>query len=147
MDGLSIFIDQTWDKIKNQKELNLPDQRSMVANFRCNELKEEALENVKGPISELKSECDRGLVADFELKCREIIKISTTHYDEFAHQYEQAVYHKIKKELAAAVVQILFLCFDSQLKMQRQKIFEKFDKDLRRSSQKDLVSDSFHQDT
>ena len=25
MDGLSVFIDKTWEKIKSQKELNLPD--------------------------------------------------------------------------------------------------------------------------
>lgn len=25
MDGLSIFIDNTWEKIRTQKELNLPD--------------------------------------------------------------------------------------------------------------------------
>jgi hypothetical protein len=42
MDGLPIFIDKTWEKIKSQKELNLPDQRIMVANLRCNELKEES---------------------------------------------------------------------------------------------------------
>ena len=46
MDGLQIFIDQTWDTIKNQKELNLPDQRQMVANFRCNEIKAECIELV-----------------------------------------------------------------------------------------------------
>jgi hypothetical protein len=25
MDGLTVFIDKTWEKIKTQKELNLPD--------------------------------------------------------------------------------------------------------------------------
>ena len=43
MDGLPLFIDKTWEKIRSQKELNLPDQRIMVAMLRCNELKEEAL--------------------------------------------------------------------------------------------------------
>jgi hypothetical protein len=43
IDGLTYFIDTTWDVIKNQKELNLPDQREMVAQYRCNEIKEEAL--------------------------------------------------------------------------------------------------------
>ena len=46
MDGLSIFIEQTWEKIKTQKELNLPDQRLMVANYRCTEIKEESIELV-----------------------------------------------------------------------------------------------------
>ena len=43
IDGLSVYIDQTWDVIRNQKELNLPDQREMVANYRCNEIKAEAI--------------------------------------------------------------------------------------------------------
>jgi hypothetical protein len=43
MDGLTFFIEQAWDTIRHQKELNLPDQRAMVASYRCNELKEEAV--------------------------------------------------------------------------------------------------------
>lgn len=47
LDGLHVYIDKSWDSIKDQKELNLPDQREMVANYRCIELKEEALEQIK----------------------------------------------------------------------------------------------------
>jgi len=42
MDGMPIFIEKSWSIIRSQKELNLPDQRDMVANYRCNEIKEEA---------------------------------------------------------------------------------------------------------
>lgn len=42
MDGMPIFIERSWAAIRNQKELNLPDQRDMVANYRCNEIKDEA---------------------------------------------------------------------------------------------------------
>ena len=48
IDGLPIFIERSWAIIRNQKELNLPDQRDMVANYRCNEIKEEA-EKLVGP--------------------------------------------------------------------------------------------------
>jgi hypothetical protein len=34
--------------------LNLPDSRIMVANLRCNEMKEEALQKVSGKIDKLK---------------------------------------------------------------------------------------------
>lgn len=44
LDGLHVYIDKSWESIKAQKELNLPDQREMVANYRCIELKEEALD-------------------------------------------------------------------------------------------------------
>jgi hypothetical protein len=46
MDGLSLFVEKMWEKIRTQKELNLPDQRVMVATLRCNELKDEAIEKV-----------------------------------------------------------------------------------------------------
>jgi len=54
MDGLALFIENTWDKIRTQKELNLPDQRVMVASLRCGELKEEALQEVAPKISHLR---------------------------------------------------------------------------------------------
>jgi len=44
IDGLHVYISKSWESIKEQKELNLPDQREMVANYRCIELKEEALD-------------------------------------------------------------------------------------------------------
>lgn len=47
LDGLHVYIDKSWDSIKDQKELNLPDQREMVANYRCIELKEEAYDLIK----------------------------------------------------------------------------------------------------
>jgi hypothetical protein len=38
-----VFLEKTWSVIREDKELNLPDQREMVANYRCNEIKQEAL--------------------------------------------------------------------------------------------------------
>lgn len=65
MDGLSLFIDHTWEKIRTQKELNLPDQRIMVASLRCGELKEEALELISGKAHQLKESCDRKIIEGF----------------------------------------------------------------------------------
>jgi hypothetical protein len=84
LDGLSIFIESTWEKIRTQKELNLPDQRIMVANLRCNELKEEGIELVDADIQKLKAESEKGLIEGFNHRCSEIIRIAVNHYDEFA---------------------------------------------------------------
>lgn len=119
MDGLSVFIEKTWEKIKSQKELNLPDQREMVANFRCNELKEESVEKVKQVCEDLRRECDKGVLDNFMKRCIDILREAVDHYDEFAHQYEQTVYKKVKKELASQIIQILYHSFDIQLKTLR----------------------------
>ena len=55
MDGLTFYIDQAWDTIRNQKELNLPDQRAMVASYRCNELKEEAVALIQEQLQTLEA--------------------------------------------------------------------------------------------
>jgi hypothetical protein len=44
-DGLHLYMKNTWQTIKEQKELNLPDQREIVATYRCNEIKGEALKS------------------------------------------------------------------------------------------------------
>jgi hypothetical protein len=60
----------------------------MVANFRCNELKEESIELVKEPCFILKEDSEKGVLNNFAERCWEIMKMATAHYDEFAHQYE-----------------------------------------------------------
>ena len=69
MDGLALFIGHTWEKIRTQKELNLPDQRVMVANLRCGELKEEALAIAIPKTQALKSACERSELPDFAEQC------------------------------------------------------------------------------
>jgi hypothetical protein len=114
MDGLSLFMSHTWDKIRTQKELNLPDQRIMVASLRCNELKDEALALVEKAASKLKDESEKKMVEGFSNRCTAILKDALAHYDEFAHQYDKNVYGKIKKEVASVLInQFLYICFES----------------------------------
>ena len=71
----------------------------MVANYRCTELKQEALALVQKKIEELQSLCDSGVVEDFKEKCAEILKLSSDYYSEVAKQYDREVFKKIQKEL------------------------------------------------
>lgn len=58
MDGLPLYIERLWEKIRTQKELNLPDHRVLVATLRCSEIKDEALEKVNAPLQRLKEQSD-----------------------------------------------------------------------------------------
>lgn len=91
MDGLALYMQNTWEKIRDQKELNLPDQRIMVANLRCGELKEEALQGVENDVEKLRKESEKTLIEGFNSRCNDIIKRAVNHFDEFAHQYDQKV--------------------------------------------------------
>jgi hypothetical protein len=53
MDGLHYYLDSNWQSIRANKELNLPDQRKLVAEFRCNESKDQAIGEVAEMIESL----------------------------------------------------------------------------------------------
>jgi hypothetical protein len=52
----------------------LPDQREMVANFRCNELKAEAMAMITNDVHIMKAECESKLLTDFKSKCQIIME-------------------------------------------------------------------------
>jgi hypothetical protein len=68
LDGMPTYVQQAWHSIREQKELNLPDQRAMVANFRCNELKDEALAAAYPEMIALQFNCNQRYQADFKDK-------------------------------------------------------------------------------
>lgn len=76
----------------------------MVANLRCNELKDEALDQIRMQASELNEQASRGKIADFQEKCKSILKQAISHYEEYAHQYDKTIYEKIRKELVGLVL-------------------------------------------
>lgn len=98
----------------------------MVANYRCNEVKLDATELVQVEIDLLRGQSEDSLLDDFQGKCNKILKQSVSFFETNAGQYSGKVYDKISKELVATLIQQLFLCFDSQLKLLRQHIFAEF---------------------
>lgn len=110
----------------------------MVANYRCTELKLEAVAIVQPHIEKLQSVCDESVVEDFNQQCVEILKRGSDYYTEVAKQYEREVFKKIQKELFDQVLQSLFLCFDSQLKMLNQRTYQKVETEIKKLEKKDL---------
>ena len=99
IDGMPIFVDQAWESIRNQKELNLPDQRAMVANYRCNEIKEEAIKSIANDIQKLEAACAAGVVPEFGSKCTGILKKATDYFSDVSKQYTKDVREKVLQEL------------------------------------------------
>ena len=106
----------------------------MVASLRCNELKEEALEKVALMIHELREKSENERIQNFAEECKLILKSAANHFDEYGRHYEKSIYDKVRKELlhTTLVQQQLYICFDNQMKLLRQQVFEMFDRELRR---------------
>ena len=143
-DGLPVFVEQTWGVIRTQKELNLPGQREMVANFRCNEMKEEAMQKVKERLVSLEARCVEALIENFGASCSELMDEAMDHYSQSAKQYNQEVSNKIKGELEEQLISQLYQCFDSQLKLHRQRTFKVVESDVRKLEKKPLEEVADH---
>lgn len=50
VDGLPVYLGNIWDTIANNKDLNLPNEKILVSNLRCSQIKAECLEAVKADI-------------------------------------------------------------------------------------------------
>lgn len=101
LDGLHVFIDKSWESIKAQKELNLPDQREMVASYRCNELKDEALQQVEQQIKDLTVSSHEKFISNFKEQADGIMKSALDFYTNVAKQYDKKVFTHVQKELCA----------------------------------------------
>mmetsp|Transcript_696 Transcript_696/g.853 ORF Transcript_696/g.853 Transcript_696/m.853 type:complete len:214 (+) Transcript_696:887-1528(+) len=119
----------------------------MVAEYRCNQIKEEALDQVKTDIIDLKAECSKSLTEDFQHKCKAIVKSSLNYFEEQASQYKSKVYDKIKNEVAEYIFNQLFMSFDLQLKLLTTHCTKSFSGELRRICKKGVVNDKFYRES
>jgi hypothetical protein len=71
----------------------------MVANFRCNELKDEALASSQDDVQNLLTQCNKIYPVDFTFKAMQLLNKAVDLYSDLAKQYDQLVFHKVKKEL------------------------------------------------
>lgn len=143
IDGLPMFIENCWTCIREQKELNLPGEKQMVATYRCGEIKQEAINKVQPRLDELQRDAYDGIIDDYKDQCRDILKIAYTHYDESAKQYYADTYKAIKLELTNHIVELLYKSFVSQLKNLTIQGDKKFVKALKHNFSTDAVDDNF----
>ena len=59
----------------------------MVANYRCNEIKDEASALVKQKIEALSAQSDAGIVQNFNETCSSIMKEASNYFRSTAKQY------------------------------------------------------------
>lgn len=84
IDGLETYLKNAWDSIKENKKLNLPGQRKVVSEFRCEQFKTEALEASDLEIKQLVKDSLETRVQDFPFSQRAegILATANKHYHE-----------------------------------------------------------------
>lgn len=121
-DGFSVYAEGVWDQIANNKDLDLPTQQELLAQFRCDEISRECLvafDEVISPLEDKQAEATRvgkafvlpKLGASGSTARTKAIKTFETS----ASRYHKGVYKRKQTELEHKIDQRLKALYHGQL--------------------------------
>jgi len=125
-DGLDTYYREIWTLIKSEKDLNIPSQKEMLANLRCNEIKQEVFQSFKESLRELRSKAGKVLISDLSSVSTAHMESALLVFDDKASSYHHEVYSQVRLELRAMEVAEVKDIFEAQIKLLKNDCIAKF---------------------
>ncbi|KAH7156106.1 RHD3/Sey1 [Dactylonectria macrodidyma] len=121
-DGFSIYAEGIWDQIVNNKDLDLPTQQELLAQFRCDEISREVLINfdlVVAPLEEKQAEASKLGIAtvlpDLGASGKGAREKCIQAFETQASRYHKGVYTRKRQELEGKIDTRLKALYQGQL--------------------------------
>lgn len=121
-DGFSVYAEGVWDQIVNNKDLDLPTQQELLAQFRCDEISREVLEafdEIITPFEEKQAEGVRlgklAVLKDLGVTGRAARTKTIRCFETEASRYHKGVYTRKRVELEGKVDTRLKALYHGQL--------------------------------
>ncbi len=121
-DGFSIYAEQVWDTIVNNKDLDLPTQQELMAQFRCDEISREVqvgFDETITPFEDKQAEGIRlgklGVLGGLGAAMRTARMKTVKNFETEASRYHKGVYARKKAELESNIDGRLKVLFQGQL--------------------------------
>lgn len=133
--GFCISALQIWKVIRENKDLNLPAHKVMVATVRCEEIADEKLEHFisdKGWL-ELEAAVISGPVPGFGLKLSAIVDFHLSEYDTEAMYFDECVRTAKRQQLESEILNHAYPAFETVIEHLHCTILRKFKSDLAQS--------------
>ena len=142
IDGFYKYCLDIWTNILNNKDLNIPGQKEMLAIFKCEEIKMASLNLVEQKINELEIESTSNIMNDFGEKAKQILQEAMNNYDPLAKNYLSYIYQDVRNSLEEDLSNKMYSGFSNQLK----RLIPKFQKKFRTHFEEELKkNDNFYQ--
>ncbi|KAF9294912.1 Dynamin-like GTPase that mediates homotypic ER fusion [Linnemannia elongata] len=133
-DGLHVYAGAIWEKIMTNKDLDLPTQQELLAQFRCEEIANAAFVVFKDQIKEFRHPIEAGhLVEGLGPKMKEARDVATKSFDKDASRYLPAVYQRKRTEMLTKANSMLESYFVGQLKNLHKKAVSNFTTQLQQA--------------
>ena len=127
-DGLAHYIRTIWDTIVNNKELNLPSQKSMLSHFRCEENVRSALAQVEDVLEEtvVRPIMGKKMLENFKECCQRPVDEAFKTYNENSWRYLPDVVAEKAETLKKELSDFLKPLFTKNCEMRAQQISNDF---------------------
>lgn len=127
-DGFGHYLEQIWETIQANKDLDLPTQKEMLAMFRCDEISSEAYASFCEAVLPISEELRFGnLVPDFGTKTQAMLESAMDAYEAPASRYHEAVATKKGEDLLQKIKKDLHTMFLDLLGKLRGKAVDDFE--------------------
>ncbi|KAH6900122.1 RHD3/Sey1 [Thelonectria olida] len=121
-DGFSVYAEGIWDQIVNNKDLDLPTQQELLAQFRCDEISREVLINfdvIVTPLEEKQAEAVKlgipTVLPDLGLAGKDAREKCIKAFESQASRYHKGVYARKRHELEGKIDARLKALYQGQL--------------------------------
>jgi hypothetical protein len=130
-DGFPQYAQSIWDKVINNKDLDIPTQQHLLAQYRCEEIAKEAYDVFLNKVIPFKERLENGEV--IEKLGQDLLEFRDTAIKNFTVEgcrYRQDIYEKKKIDFLEQMNNTLYGYFISQLSNAQTAIIEDFKKNI-----------------
>lgn len=94
-DGFSVYMQSIWSAILQSTDLDIPSQRRLLAEFRCEEIRLQVIQKHAGRFDQLRQEASEGEAVDVGNRVNDIVGDALEQFDLVAVRYDPIeVYHE-----------------------------------------------------
>ncbi|KAF4597963.1 Dynamin-like GTPase that mediates homotypic ER fusion [Pleurotus pulmonarius] len=130
-DGVAFYMEGIWEQVQTNKDLDLPTQQELLAQFRCDEISGVALSEFNEQAKSQKRPIESGrVVEDLGKMMKSWRTEALARYDRDASRYHQGVYKRKRADLLSALDSTLSPLFLGQLKNLHKSCLVTFKKDM-----------------
>ncbi|KAI0744113.1 root hair defective 3 GTP-binding protein [Daedaleopsis nitida] len=116
-DGVAFYMEGIWEQVQTNKDLDLPTQRELLAQFRCDEISSAALQEFNEQAKPQKRPIESGKVVEGLGKMMRAWRSGALErYDRDASRYHPGVYKRKRTDLVGVLDSTLSPLFFGQLK-------------------------------
>ncbi|KAJ8516604.1 hypothetical protein ONZ45_g6107 [Pleurotus djamor] len=130
-DGVAFYMEGIWEQVQSNKDLDLPTQQELLAQFRCDEISGVALSEFNEQAKSQKRPIESGRVVEgLGALMKSWRTEALSRYDRDASRYHQGVYKRKRADLIASLDSVLSPLFLGQLKNLHKSCLVTFKKEM-----------------